>query len=279
MPAPPVLILRGNETSNHITSLSDHSDNLTFFFFLYLFFSNSISKCPMSHPAASIKSIFSGKVNFTDTDLDDSSNRSDSGSYINSGQTNYSYDERSDFKPDSEYDLKTSYDLKNPNSPDARSQYAAPKTTAYLLEYEGEPSLDHSHDVTSVLLKNLRIMALQKGPGSDFYPLQSSSTNISLASSGSDYQQVYIRDTDAYSSDSSQLEPAPDGVSRPWSRNSNTSCLSTTATKDGIEGKRLHRMPYPYSGRPEEDPDALGLPPVTLKEKIGLLNPDPRQRG
>lgn len=35
----------------------------------------------------------------------------------------------------------------------------------------------------------------------------------------------------------SVLEP----VSRPMSRNSTTSCISTTATKDGFEGKRFHR--------------------------------------
>lgn len=41
-----------------------------------------------------------------------------------------------------------------------------------------------------------------------------------------------------------ELEPA----SRPWSRNSTTSCLSTTATKDGVEGKMLHRLgPTLYS--------------------------------
>lgn len=40
----------------------------------------------------------------------------------------------------------------------------------------------------------------------------------------------------------------PDPISRPWSRNSTTSCLSTTATKDGVEGKRFHRHgPTAYS--------------------------------
>lgn len=84
------------------------------------------------------------------------------------------------------------------------------------------------------------------------------------------------------------------------------SCLSTTATKDGVEGKKIYRHgPLPYftnvitnmvqqqqQGSPllipqyltehagttdvlwpkKDDIDALSLPPVTLQEKMVLMN-------
>lgn len=208
----------------------------------------------MAHPAASIKSIFSGKVNFTDTDLDDYSKNSESylnlDSYLNLRDSDD--DSTSDFAKPPETSIPHSETQKHIHKTDPRDQ-------------------DVAADDASVLLKNLRLAALQKGH--DFYPLQSSSTNVSLASSGSDYQQAYMRDT-GYTSDSSQADP---GFSRPWSRNSNTSCLSTTATKDGIEGKRHHRyVPFPFAAPRavhSDDVEQLG-PPVTLKEKIGLLNPE-----
>lgn len=111
----------------------------------------------MSHPAASIKSIFSGKVNF--------------------------------------------------DSPD----YEYPPSDA------DEASLRLSNDsADSITSKNLATLADQQH-----------------INQGSD--------------DSGDI---PDllSFSRPLSRNSTTSCLSTTATKDGIEGKRFHRHgPTPYS--------------------------------
>lgn len=214
----------------------------------------------MAHPAASIKSIFSGKVNFTDTDVDDYSARSFSESYLN--------------LPDSDYDYSTPEFAKSPEpeTADSHKHKHKPKLAPKDTDARDRPELVAADDA-SALLRNLHLAALQKGH--DFYPLQSSSTNVSLASSGSDYQQTYMRDT-GYTSDSSQADP---GFSRPWSRNSNTSCLSTTATKDGIEGKRHHRyVPFPFAAPRavhSEDVENLG-PPVTLKEKIGLLNPEPR---
>lgn len=211
----------------------------------------------MAHPAASIKSIFSGKVNFTDTDLDDYSTKSFSESELNLHELDYDYT-NPDF-PKALGEISPGPDQtskQNVAAVDARGLFHPPAT-----------------EEAPMLQKNLRLAALQKG--ADFYSLQSSSTNVSLASSGSDYQQAYMRDT-GYNSDSSQAEP---GFSRPWSRNSNTSCLSTTATKDGIEGKRQHRsVPFPFvvpRAVHSDDVQHLG-PPVTLKEKIGLLNPEPR---
>lgn len=175
----------------------------------------------MSHPAASIKSIFSGKVNLTDTEYDDSSAR-DSTSCSDSRQ-----------------------DHETPQGADR----VLVNVERYDRELLGDPSFDpekhgaRDADSFSVSSKNLRIMMLQKG--SDVSDLRSSSTNVSLASSGSDYQQAFAPDPDvAYTSDSSQHDgdlDAGDAISRPVSRNSTTLCLLTTATKDGIEGKRLHR--------------------------------------
>lgn len=228
----------------------------------------------MSHPAASIKSIFSGKVNLTDPDLVDD------------------YDST---PKDSTYG-----DLKKENDYDVPDSYAENSST----EYEVQPG-DDSYSVSS---KNLRIMAMQKG---QLYSNFNSSTNISLASSGSDYQQTDIPNDVEYNSDSSQLELNPsDSFSRPVSRNSTTSCLSTTATKDGVEGKKLHRHgPTPYfssvianmilhqtaspqpqrgtlstdlstasqisgeTGRKRVEIESRG-PPVTLNEKISLMNAD-----
>ncbi|CAK7900037.1 hypothetical protein CAAN1_05S04478 [[Candida] anglica] len=80
--------------------------------------------------------------------------------------------------------------------------------------------------------------------------LYKSSSNISIASTTSDYQNLPVispyGDRDI-SPDLSNVNVS-ESFSRPLSRNSNTSCLSTTATKDGIEGKRLHRHgPTSYS--------------------------------
>lgn len=88
---------------------------------------------------------------------------------------------------------------------------------------------------------------MQKG---DTFEGTHSSTNASLASSNSDYQNAYI----ATGANTGTSSPAfADGAfdtevaSRPLSRNSTTSCLSTTATKDGIEGKKHHRHGHtPY---------------------------------
>lgn len=216
----------------------------------------------MAHPAASIKSIFSGKVNFTDTDFDDYSTKSFSESYLNLPESDYDYSTPEFTKPP-QPETGEIHNLKHKHKPRHKHSDSDAKN----------PPDAFAADDASVLLKNLRLAALQKGH--DFYPLQSSSTNVSLASSGSDYQQTYMRDI-GYTSDSSQAEP---GFSRPWSRNSNTSCLSTTATKDGIEGKRHHRyVPFPFVAPRavhSEDVEQLG-PPVTLKEKIGLLSPEPR---
>ncbi|KAK6465539.1 hypothetical protein DFJ63DRAFT_24721 [Scheffersomyces coipomensis] len=105
-----------------------------------------------------------------------------------------------------------------------------------------------------------------------------SSTNISLASTGSDYQREYTDENEDYlmthvsnansennnrnnnflktkeddlnfsTPPPSDYLQTPDPFARSLSRNSTTSCLSTTATKDGIEGKRLHRHgPTTYS--------------------------------
>lgn len=68
-------------------------------------------------------------------------------------------------------------------------------------------------------------------------------------STSSSLQQFIDDNSDEYENqDLSHDINSPESISRPWSRNSTTSCLSTTATKDGVEGKRFHRHgPTPYS--------------------------------
>ncbi|CUS23297.1 LAQU0S09e01618g1_1 [Lachancea quebecensis] len=103
-------------------------------------------------------------------------------------------------------------------------------------------------------------------------------------------------------------EAQSSGISRPLSRSSVTSSLSMVATKDGIEGRRVHRygipqyslnlldamsQPPPPKGKPntrqsvqnnylspqehKEDfeaqlyQDSMHGPPITLKEKMQLL--------
>lgn len=179
----------------------------------------------MSHPAASIKSIFSGKINLTDTEHDDCSTARDS----ISTESQQGMTTASDYPGRIIVDVDT-YDQPSLSDP------------GYDYRKSGRDT-----DNFSVSSKNLRIMALQKGTDDNF-EARTTSTNISLASSDSDYQQAFTTDADAYFSDSSQpeLDP-PDSISRPISRNSTTSCLLTTATKDGVEGKKLHRHgPTPY---------------------------------
>lgn len=248
----------------------------------------------MSHPAASIKSIYSGKVNVSDMDNDNMS--------------------RADVSP--EYGPRHPMHLEDLD--DSCSERSYTKESAIYGKEEGTnlygkdgfplKEVTSNSDNFSVTSRNLRIMAIQKGT-TGLTNLPSSSTNISLASSGSDYQQVYIPDLDGYNSDSSQAGIAgSDSFSRPLSRNSNISNFSTTATKDGVEGKRwVHGLtPYMSQGtsgalhqqqqhqrgqalsldssnlfsfgdkRPvaAAEIDALGLPPVTLREKIGMLDRD-----
>lgn len=248
----------------------------------------------MSHPAASIKSIFSGKVNLTDTDL-----------AYDSTPKNSSFD---DDKND--YDMSDTYPNRTKLSfDDDFSEYGIPDR--YNIPQMKSVSEGDNYSVSS---KNLRIMAMQKG---ELFNVPNSSTDISLASLGSDYQQEHVTNDLEYNTDTDWSQPevsVSESFSRPMSRNSTTSCLSTTATKDGIEGKKLHRHgPTPYSSnvianmiqhqqllpQPQRlylsqssgmdnlstatqnngetvrkklpDIDSLG-PPVTLKEKMNLLN-------
>lgn len=231
----------------------------------------------MSHPAASVKSIFSGKVNLTDTDLDEISTYKGS-SCGSSSDFPITYQDRVTVNVDRS---SLDGDLLSENN--------------MLLPSAKSPDSDN-YSVTS---RNLRLMALQKPSAGVGFP--NSSTNVSLASTSSDYQQAFAVE-DEYSSDSSQPEVfVSESFSRPMSRNSTTSCLSTTATKDGVEGKKLHRHgPTPYFSNvianmishqhlnpavsrlelelshaaTSTELEAMALPPVTLSEKIRMLNAD-----
>ena len=198
----------------------------------------------MSHPAASIKSIFSGKVNLTDSGLADVSDCNDgSGSFRDTTQSETSeltgdlarkitstksYHSDDDLYSELSYhELPTNNQLRNP----------APLISTNAAS---------DNDNYSVSSRNLKLMMMQKG---EVYDPHNSSTNISLASSGSDYQAPLPNDTATCNSDNNSQNGAflSESFSRPLSRNSTTSCLSTTATKDGVEGKKLHRHgPTPY---------------------------------
>lgn len=160
-------------------------------------------------------------------------------------------------------------------------------------------------DNDSVSSQNLRYMD-QTHLGAVKNDLFPTSTNESVASSCSDYQHPFAADTDSFSLATNQ-GIVSESFSRPASRNSTTSCLSTTATKDGVEGKKIYRhgpLPYftnvinnmvhlqqqqlqpvpqrapGYLGTQEiprplkADIDALAQPPVTLAEKIVYMNND-----
>lgn len=69
---------------------------------------------------------------------------------------------------------------------------------------------------------------------------------------------------------SSLFVPSPN-----LSRNSTTSCLSTTATKDGIEGRRIHRQgPNPYSNQIISNMIRRNIDPKSGDNNVALLGND-----
>lgn len=215
------------------------------------------------------------------------------------------------------------------------------------IDYDNSSNFDRADDDAlsilnpSVTWKNLKLLSGPVGQGPDpgvalqtqllrTFPYsdrnQTSSTNISLASSGSDYQRAaYLSNSTSRVNSPAPLtaqklsqtafvdpqygdrrfDPAEANVrtpteeysqtvfyeeSRPLSRNSATSCLLTTATKDGIEGKRFHRQgPTHYSSNVfaamlqnqgyqasmESDGRPFSISPVTPLESItGRHNAD-----
>lgn len=171
----------------------------------------------MSHPDASVRSICSGKTNFnTGEDLE-------SYGYPSNGYSN------------------ENISVGGQDMDDMSSRL----------------SQGSNYSVNSKNLKALGNLLPNNRESHRLYNLNSY-TNISIASSGSDYQQNYMSPLGnspimGPSSPDSGPETNPslipfDSNSRLLSRNSTTSCLSTTATKDGIEGKKLHRHgPTHYS--------------------------------
>ncbi|RLV92689.1 hypothetical protein JA1_003022 [Spathaspora sp. JA1] len=112
------------------------------------------------------------------------------------------------------------------------------KTSGY--EYIDDISSKESN--YSVTSKNLKILDNnnQRVKFND-----NNGTNLSLISTESDYQRILEDSNSLLSPDSFVVG---DSLSRPISRSSTTSCLSTTATKDGIEGRKFHRYgPTAYS--------------------------------
>ncbi|EAZ63767.2 hypothetical protein PICST_52416 [Scheffersomyces stipitis CBS 6054] len=175
----------------------------------------------MSHPAASIKSIFSGRVNL------DTPEGMDPFEYNSSYNTN-----DNSFVDDDDNDMNGS----NGSAGDHDSNYSiTSKNLRTLSESFTQQQPNTNKEYLSATDAN------NKGR-------QFSDTNLSLASTASDYQQNYTDDPSETLSTPPPDYLQADPFSRPISRNSTTSCLSTTATKDGIEGKRFHRHgPTTYS--------------------------------
>ncbi|KAG2731936.1 hypothetical protein G9P44_005523 [Scheffersomyces stipitis] len=215
----------------------------------------------MSHPAASIKSIFSGRVNL------DTPEGMDPFEYNSSYNTN-----DNSFVDDDDNDMNGSNgsagESNNFNSANSKDEDFNGPTLSDGDEIKFNPddvddmSSRYSHDSNySITSKNLRTLSesfTQQQPNTNKEYLsatdannkgrQFSDTNLSLASTASDYQQNYTDDPSETLSTPPPDYLQADPFSRPISRNSTTSCLSTTATKDGIEGKRFHRHgPTTYS--------------------------------
>ncbi|EER31641.1 predicted protein [Candida tropicalis MYA-3404] len=175
----------------------------------------------MSHPEASIRSIKSGVLNLGSTDkLNDITNSSDISS--NSYTTPSS---RQDQPRDQIDDVSSS-----------KSHYSVTSKNLKTLENKISPKLIPGKVVNNDI----------------------NGTNSSIISTESEYQNVFndydsftnedIDDNDDDSLDAPQSQDFIDPFSRPLSRASTTSCVSTTATKDGVEGRRFHRHgPTPYS--------------------------------
>lgn len=104
------------------------------------------------------------------------------------------------------------------------------------------PEYDNSFDDTLSRLSNQNLLNLNQKDGNDYIATNFDSTNGSVVSD-IDYDNKSINSKDDEIDQSNLFAPS-------LSRNSTTSCLSTTATKDGIEGRKLHRRgPNPYTNQ------------------------------
>lgn len=175
----------------------------------------------MSHPAASVRSIYSGKVN-----LD---------------------------SPDELYNLDSNNNSSAEVSSISQSTSSTNNQNLPRVQLEEVSSSQSQHRVTSKNLKSLENSTLVK-PTSRFDNNNYNGTNSSLVSTESEYQNDLIDAESLDTEGDNDIIAAPlpldyaDPFSRPLSRNSTTSCLSTTATKDGIEGRRFRRHgPTAYS--------------------------------
>ncbi|CAH6723250.1 hypothetical protein CLIB1444_13S03686 [[Candida] jaroonii] len=99
--------------------------------------------------------------------------------------------------------------------------------------------------------RNPRIQPITSPSGVNTLNDFNDSSNVSISSDEYDRNEVFLNQSldksldESDSRDDSLYLPSPN-----LSRNSTTSCLSTTATKDGVEGRKLHRNgPNPYSNQ------------------------------
>ncbi|KAM9911228.1 hypothetical protein OXX59_006836 [Metschnikowia pulcherrima] len=181
----------------------------------------------MADSAASIRSIYSGKGAFSEGESEDYSG----GSSLppSSNGDHHERDSKSDYHRFQEnFAAINSGPL--PKSPDAETSQSVKsslKRSPDLLNIQNSKSNGNSPIGPET-------QVVSPGPP-EWYENQYSSTNVSVASSFSEYQSGTKSGDERF--DNGRSEDYP----RPLSRNSTTSGFSTTATKDGVEGKRPNK--------------------------------------
>ncbi|CCE85209.1 Piso0_004791 [Millerozyma farinosa CBS 7064] len=161
----------------------------------------------MSHPEASIKSIYSGKLNLASADIPDISD------YVTSGTKERTFRDNEDLVSFSSRESSSSVGSKRIKS---HSVMTPPQDTPRSLSYS-----------------NLSDASL----GSEPYQNGLSFQNIN---------QIRTQQESDNSVESNVGTNGQEPFTRPKSATSTTSCLSTTATKDGIEGKKVRKQGLPY---------------------------------
>lgn len=188
----------------------------------------------MADSAASIKSIYSGKGDFSDGDFEAISGMSlvvfGQEELINS--TNYFPSSSSDFRKFQE----NFAGLGQGQGP--IPGLTDPNSHHYTEEKRGDFSNLKPHNEPGIVPLKVEPRILRPSTP-DWYETNISSTNISSASSLSEYHHEE-KNGEELEYHGFEYRPG-ESYSRPLSRNSTTSGFSTTATKDGIEGKRPYR--------------------------------------
>ncbi|GEQ69410.1 hypothetical protein JCM33374_g3082 [Metschnikowia sp. JCM 33374] len=201
----------------------------------------------MADSTASIRSIYSGKGEFSDGDFDTTSGNSQIPLAMEEIQSNKN-NIAPHLGPEPRNIHESTPGIGPSPGPSPVSGVTDPMSYHYRegsMARPGVSSTLHNVPVRDFSPVKLAPTSLHPGPP-DWFEIQFpriSSTNVSIASSTSEYHSgpKLGRDLDESEAEYWQKENS----SRPLSQNSTTSAFSTTATKDGIEGK----WPYRYVQR------------------------------